>query len=314
MAGASAQVRYRSATRTRPLRARRQLGAQVGAQSTAGDQLIEPAHGDDRGGRRRPVRLDLQVVVAHDERAAPDLERAKRLHVLQAVVPSRHDLEHRLARRPLARDPLREKAVQGLGDVDQGRDAPLALAARRACRPAPRSSPGTPASAAARAACASGQRNQRNATLRAMSAASGERGLQDRAPAGRAARAPRAAGAGSAIHAVSSARTTCTPASYRSRARKIRNTACSSAGVAVQPGDAVMAQRALQARRNSSEAPARSRPGSAGRCGTARAGCGASQRLAAPTRARRCRRTPSPGPARHAAPHVRADRASRSAR
>jgi len=96
------------------------------------------------------------------------------------------------------------------------------------------SSPGTPASRAARAACASGQRNQRNATLRAMSAASGERGCKIRASRSSSPRAC-AAGAGSVTHAVSSARTAWTPASYRSRARKSRNTACSSSGVASRP-------------------------------------------------------------------------------
>ena len=165
-----------------------------------------------------------------------------------------------------------------------------------------RSSSGTPASAAARAACASGQRNQRNATLRAMSAASGERACRIRTSRSMSPRAC-AAGAGSAIHAVSSARTTCTPASYRSRARKMPEHRLLERGSRVQPGDAVVAQRALQrpAELLARPRPGR-RPGSAGRRGTARAGCGASRGPAAPRTARRCRRTPSSGPARRAAP------------
>jgi hypothetical protein len=45
-----------------------QLRAQVGGDPPARDDLVEAAHRDHRGGRRRPVRLDLQVVVTHDER------------------------------------------------------------------------------------------------------------------------------------------------------------------------------------------------------------------------------------------------------
>ena len=127
LAGASTQVRYRSATRTWPSGAAFSCARRSAGSAPARDELVEAAHGDHRGGRRRPVRLDLQVVVAHDERAARELERAKRLHVLQAVVPPGRHLEHRLARRPRAGNSFREEAVQRLGDIDQGRDAPLAL-------------------------------------------------------------------------------------------------------------------------------------------------------------------------------------------
>ena len=70
VAGAQAQFRYRSATRTWASGADFSCARRSAASRPARDEFVEPAHGDYRGGRRHPVRLYLEVVAAHHERAA----------------------------------------------------------------------------------------------------------------------------------------------------------------------------------------------------------------------------------------------------
>ena len=137
VAGAQAQFRYRSATRTWAFGRGFQLRAQVGGEPAARGEFVEPAHGDYRGGRRHPVRLYLKVVVAHHERAARKVERAKRLHVLQPVVPPGRHLEHRLARRPAAATLAPRESRPAAAGYRRGPRCAALAPGRRACPPAP---------------------------------------------------------------------------------------------------------------------------------------------------------------------------------
>ena len=113
------------------------------------------------------------------------------------------------------------------------------------------------------------------------------------APAGPAVRAPASRGRRPAPARRASgcriAVTSATSGADRCWARKMRNTASSSSGRALQIGDAVVREHALAAWCGTARAARRARGrGSAGRCGSTRAGCAPAARCALPRRRAGC--------------------------
>ena len=201
--------------------------------------------GEVRGRRDQPEALAVAVVLGDEERLPADLDGSRVARAAVAVVAAAEHLEHRPVVGARPADALAEQPDQRLGRGDHRRRS----ARRGRARPgAGRGSAGgcarprTPrrgcgAAAAGRTSgtrcCGPGRRPTGNRSWVATIRCSSARPTSSRSPS---------AGGGSVSHCCSNVTITATSADARCWARKIRNTASSSAGVRSKSCDAVVGQ------------------------------------------------------------------------